>query len=169
MIYLPAIIVTLLLVLSLFLIFFSLPGTWAILIITTLWSFFFSPQGLGYGLLAILLILAVVGEVIEFAASYFGTKKFGGSNKGSIGGMVGALIGAISMAPILFGLGALVGALMGAFTGCFIVEFFRGVELVPAVRSAWGTTLGRFAGFIAKLGIGVTMLYYSLPAIWQGI
>ncbi len=155
-----------LLIASLFLIVFSLPGTWVILALTGLWAAFMDGPGFTTRFFLILAALAVVGEIAEFMAGHFGTKRFGGSNKGSLGGMIGAIVGAIFCAPFLFGLGALLGALGGGFLGCWLVETHRGMAGKDALRAAFGTTLGRFGGFVIKLGIGVAMLILCIPAIW---
>jgi uncharacterized protein YqgC (DUF456 family) len=155
-----------LLVASLFLIIFSLPGTWVILGLTGLWAAFVDGPAFTTQFFLILAGLALLGEIAEFFAGHWGAKKFGGSNKGSMGGMIGAIIGAIVCAPILFGLGALLGALGGGFLGCWLVERHRGMANKNALRAAFGATLGRFGGFIIKLGVGVTMLVLSIPAIW---
>ena len=67
---------------------------------------------------------------------------------------------------VVAGLGALLGALGGGFLGCWLVERHRGMANKDALRAAFGATLGRFGGFIIKLGVGVTMLVLSIPAIW---
>lgn len=158
----------LLMILSLALIFFGLPGTWVILGIVGIWSFL-SGVSFGWQFFALLIVLAGAGEVLEFGAGYLGARKFGGSNKGSLGGIVGAIAGAIVMAPLFFGLGALIGALAGGFTGCFIVEKGCGASSPQAAKAAFGATLGRFGGFVIKLGIGVGIIWLSVPRILAGI
>ncbi|MDL2216687.1 DUF456 domain-containing protein [Desulfovibrio sp. OttesenSCG-928-M14] len=168
MLYLAAGICTLLMLLSLTLIFFGLPGTWLILGISAVWSFF-ADAAFGWQFFALLALLAGMGEVLEFGAGYLGARKFGGSSKGSLGGIIGAIAGAIVMAPLFFGLGALAGALLGGFTGCFIVEKGCGASTQEAARAAFGATLGRFGGFVIKLGIGVGMIWIIVPRMWTGL
>lgn len=155
-----------LMILSLSLIFFGLPGTWVILGIIAAWNFLSGAAVLGWQFFLLLALLAALGEVLEFGAGYLGARKFGGSNKGSLGGMIGALAGAILCAPLFFGLGALLGALAGGFAGCFIVEKGCGAASGAAAQAAFGATLGRFGGFIIKLGIGVGMIALAVPRIW---
>lgn len=168
MLYVAAGVCLVLMVLALFLIFLGLPGTWVILGITGAWSFF-TDAALGWQFFALLIALAGFGELFEFGAGYLGAKRFGGSNKGSIGGMVGAIVGAILGAPLFFGLGALPGALAGGFTGCFIVEKGCGATGQAAARAALGATLGRFGGFVVKLGIGVGMIWMIAPRMWAAV
>ena len=151
------------------LIFLGLPGTWVILGITGLWAFFTDAPNFGWHFFTLLAGMALMGEVIEFIAGYFGTKKYGGSGKGSVGGMVGAIAGGIMCAPLFFGFGALLGALAGGFAGCYLVEKFCGASHAAALRAAFGATLGRFGGFVVKFGIGIGMIWLISPRIWAGI
>lgn len=167
--YFFAVLVLVLMVLSLMLIILSLPGTWLILILAGLWSFFASAPEFTTRFFLLLGGLAALGEIIEFGAGHYGTKYFGGSTKGSIAGMVGAIIGGILGAPVLFGLGALPGALLGGFIACWIMEIIGGKGGAPAVKAAAGATLGRLGGFIAKLGIGITMIWLCASRMWAGL
>lgn len=167
--YVLAIVCITLMVMSLFLLFLGLPGTWVILGLAGLWDFFTEGSFFGWQFFWLLGILALVGEAAEFAAGHFGAKKFGGSSKGSIGGMVGAVIGGIMCAPLFFGFGALAGALLGGFAGCWLVEICSGKKNTAAMRAAFGATLGRFGGFTIKLGIGIGMIWLIAPRLWSGI
>lgn len=151
------------------LIFFGLPGNWVILALISAWVFFTGAEGFGWQFFALAVSLAAAGEAVEFLAGYYGAKRFGGSNAGSMGGMVGALAGAVLCAPLFFGFGALLGALAGGFTGCFIVEKGRGADSHAAASAALGATLGRFGGFVIKLGIGIGLIWISAPLIWASI
>lgn len=155
-----------LMVLSLSLIIFGLPGTWVILGIIAAWNFLSGAVVLGWQFFLLLALLAALGEVLELGAGYLGARKFGGSNKGSLGGMIGALAGALLCAPLFFGLGALLGALAGGFAGCFVVEKGRGASSGAAAKAAFGATLGRFGGLVIKLGIGVGMIALAAPRMF---
>ncbi len=157
-----------LLIASLFLIVFSLPGTWVMVGITGLWAAFVGGSDFTTRFFLFLIGLAVVGEVAEFLAGHLGAKKFGGSNKGSLAGMIGSIVGAIVCAPLFFGLGALLGALGGGFIACWATEKFQGKSGKDALHAAFGATLGRFGGFVIKLGIGIAILSLSIPAVWAG-
>ncbi len=166
MTYVFAVLCIALMILSLMLLFLGLPGTWAIVGLAGLWAFFAGGAAFGWQFFALIVGLSVAGEIVEFLAGHFGAKKYGGSNRGSIGGMIGAILGGILCAPIAFGFGALPGALAGAFAGCFAVEALGGKKGKEAARAAWGTTLGRFGGFVVKLGIGISIIWLSVPRIW---
>lgn len=169
MLYAFAVICITFMVLSLMLIFFGLPGTWVIIGIAGLWAAFSGTTALGWQFFALAVGLAGLGELVEFFAGYYGAKRFGGSSKGSVGGIIGALIGGFMGASLFFGFGALPGALAGGFAGCFLVEKMRGASGSAAANAAFGATLGRFGGFVVKLGIGIGLICLSAPLIWKGI
>lgn len=109
--------------------------------------------------LPILFVLAVVGEVLETAASGMGAAKFGG-NKGSIvASLVGCLAGAVVGTPIFPLVGTLIGACAGAFLAAFLYEYLmREKELHDAARVGVGAALGKVAGLFLKTFVGVAML-----------
>lgn len=167
--YFFAIICIALMILSLMLIFLSLPGTWVILALAGLWGFFSGAPEFHWQFFFMLAGLAGLGELVEFLAGYFGSKRYGGSNKGSVGGMIGAVTGAILCTPFFFGFGALPGALAGSFAGTYIMEKSGGMGNNGAIKAAYGATLGRFGGFVVKLGIGMCMVWMSATRIWVSL
>lgn len=116
----------------------------------------------GWWTLGILLVLAVLGEILETAASGLGAAKFGG-NKGSIvASLVGCLAGAVLGTPIFPIVGTLIGACLGAFLGAFLYEYLkREQELGDAMRVGAGAALGKVAGLFLKTFVGVAMLIVS--------
>jgi uncharacterized protein YqgC (DUF456 family) len=114
-----------------------------------------------------LLGLAFGAEVLEFLMGWIAGKYFGGTGRGNIGGILGGLLGGFLGAGFLLGLGALPGALLGAFAGSFILERLHGMEWRKALRAATGTMLGRFGGFMIKLGVGIAIFYLCASRIWE--
>lgn len=165
--YIFAVVCIVLMVLSVMLIVLSLPGNWVILGIAGVWSFFTGAPEFTWTFFAAIIALAAVGEAVDFLAGYFGAKKYGGSNKGSLGGMIGAIAGAIMCAPLFLGFGALPGALGGGFIGCYIVEKCMGRPNDEALKAAKGATLGRFGGLVVKLGIAISLVWLIAPRMWQ--
>ncbi len=157
----------LLLALILLLNLLTLPANWIMVALVFIWRFANPhPGAMDVVYLVSVVGLAVLGEVIEFVAQAWGTKKYGSTNSGMFGGIVGAIAGAILCAPFLFGLGALFGALIGAWIGCYLVERLRGRSAAEAWQAAKGAMVGRFLGIVIKCGIGVTMLVLTYHAIW---
>ncbi|MDR3177041.1 MAG: DUF456 domain-containing protein [Desulfovibrio sp.] len=147
----------------------TLPANWIMVILVVIWRFANPHPGAMDAFYFITLVgLALVGEVIEFLAQAWGTKRYGATNTGTIGGIIGAIAGAVVCAPFLLGVGALFGALIGAWCGCYVFELLRGRSAGEAWRSAKGAMIGRFFGICIKCGIGVAMLVLTYHAVWPG-
>ena len=152
---------------------FQMPGTWLILLATTLtawWvGFGWDEVRITYWTLMILLGLAVLGEILEFVAGAAGASKAGASRRGVlgaiVGGVVGAIIGTIFLAfiPIL---GTLIGAAIGAGVGSIGGDLWAGREWGHALLAGRGAAIGRFWGAVWKLGVAVVMW---LVATWAVI
>ena len=147
---------------------FTLPGNWAIVGIAALWAWQM-PRGeygfgFGWGTVAVLAGLAVVGEVIEFAAGAAGAKQHGGSKRGmalAIGGAgLGSILGAGAGIPVPV-IGPLIGALggggAGAFAGAYLGETWKGRTGGDALRIGKGALFGRLLGTVGKLACGAAM------------
>lgn len=160
-----AVLVIALMLLSLGLHIFGLPGNWVLLILAVAWKFF-QPEAMTWNFVMILGLIAVVGEVLEFAAQYMGGKKYGASGRGNFGAFVGAIVGAMLGAPFLFGLGALPGALFGSFGGCLVLEMSHGRKFDEAKTCAWGAFWGKAFGMTVKVSLGVWMFVMSVPRVW---
>ncbi len=154
----------------LFLNIFGLPANWIILIFVGLWKYLYPDTASMTTLFFIMLIvLAIVGEVLEFVLQVVKAKKYGSSSSGTFAGVVGAIIGAIVLAPLFFGIGALIGALIGAYIGCFIMELAKGRSLKESREAAFGAMVGRFLGTVVKCGIGGVMLALTARYIWPEV
>ena len=156
---------TILLILCLGLNLFGLPGDWAIIGLFAIWKWM-HPEIATWLFFGFLIILGLVGEGIEFGASVWGAKKYGGTSKGNMGAMIGAILGSIVLAPFLLGFGALVGAFAGAYAGCFLIEKLQGRTTVEAKKAALGAMWGKVFGVVVKLGIGVGILSLIVPRMW---
>lgn len=106
-------------------------------------------QAVGWPTLAILLVLLLLAQAIDFVSGAAGAKVFGASRWGALGGLAGAVVG------LFFGLpGLLLGPLVGAVAG----ELIAGKGALPAGVAGWGTFLGTTVGLVTKVVIGVAMV-----------
>ncbi|MBF0480822.1 MAG: DUF456 domain-containing protein [Desulfovibrionaceae bacterium] len=144
----------------------GLPGNWLILGAAALFAWLRHPEAMNQAFFILLGALALAGELIELAAQYLGTKRYGGSSKGNLGALLGAFAGAVLGAPFLLGLGALAGALAGAFFGCYLLERLHGMPHPAASQAAKGAFFGRALGLTAKIGLGAAMIVLTLRAAW---
>ncbi|NOY53592.1 MAG: DUF456 domain-containing protein [Deltaproteobacteria bacterium] len=148
-----------------FAIFFGLPGTWLILVTSFLYGYADSFEKLGLTLLAVLAVIAVAAEGLEYLLGMAGAKRFGASRKGAVASLVGGIIGAVLCAPLFFGIGALPGLFAGAFFGAFFYEWTTQRDLRHSFRSGVGAFLGRVSGTMVKLLAALGMIGTVLFAL----
>lgn len=144
----------------------GLPANWVILGLAWVGSLVLPDFSPGWGFYIPLIVMAALGEALEFGAQFYGAKKYGGSNKGNIGAFIGAIAGAIFFAPFLLGFGALLGAVGGAYLGCYVFERMHGRPSSEAWMAARGAMWGRVFGFVVKIGLGGAMVAIIARAVW---
>jgi hypothetical protein len=142
----------------------GLPGTFLQVGAAAVLAFVSNGTLLGWSWVGIFLVLALVGEVVEFLSGQWGTRRFGGSRRAGwgalIGGLVGAVVGGIPI-PVI---GAIVMSFVGTFVGALIGEM-SAQGAAPNVRVGLGALLGRAIGVATKLGIGMMILVISATVV----
>jgi len=93
--------------------------------------------------------LAALTYLVEFAASAFGVKKYGGSKRAMAGAVIGGIVGIFLGVP---------GILLGPFIGAVIGELSLQRSLDQAGRAGFGTVVGMAIGVAGKLAIGIAMV-----------
>jgi len=146
----------------------ALPGNWLIVGGAALFAWLMPENAVGgmtWTTVAVLLGLAIVGELVEFAAGAAGAAKQGASKRGvalaMIGAIVGSVLGLAVGAPIpLVGsfIMALLGGAAGAFAGAYLGETWKGRPEVDRVAVGRGAFAGRIWGTVGKLAVGAIML-----------
>jgi uncharacterized protein YqgC (DUF456 family) len=157
---------------------FMVPGNWLIVLFAALYVWLlpagYDPRVSWYAVGAALL-LAVVGEVIEFTAGAAGAKKVGGSRRGMALAMVGAIAGSIGGAALAAPLpvvgpiiGALVGGMAGTFAGAYAGEAWAGKLHADRVGVGRGAAIGRLLGTAGKLFVGLVMIVViAIDSFWD--
>ncbi len=148
-------------------IIFGFPGTLVIFLSALIYSIASGFEKITIGMLLGLGLLMVCGEILEYVFGVIGAKRFGASKKGIVCSLVGGFVGAVLGAPLLFGFGAVVGAFVGAFVGATVVELItRGPGgWKEALRSGFGSFLGRMAGMITKIALAIGMTVWILSTL----
>jgi len=136
----------------------GLPGTWLLVADALLLRLLHGPDPLDYRTVAILFLMAVSGEVLEFMTAVQGTRTGAPVRGAAVAALLGAVIGGVAGAPILFGLGAIPGMALGAWLGVFAVALAGGAGLQAASRAAWGAMTGRIKGTVLKMMVAVVMV-----------
>lgn len=133
----------------------TLPGIWLAILVAVLVDLW-RPEVMSTWVIVTAVLLALIGEIIEFTSSAAGARKSGGSRSGAwgalIGSFVGLFVGAV-LIPIPI-LGSIVGAVLGAGVGALAAE--RGVARRTwgdSYRSGRGAVTGRALSIVIKTAI----------------
>lgn len=148
----------------------GLPGNWMVVGVTALYAFLI-PDGprtdVGWVVVIVLLVLALLGELIEFSAGAVGTSSVGGSKRGAalslfgslIGGFVGIPVGAMIPIPVVGVVVAiLLCASLGALLGAVLGEQWKGRDMEESLRIGNVAFWSRLAGTLGKVWIGAIMM-----------
>jgi uncharacterized protein YqgC (DUF456 family) len=144
---------------------FGLPGTFIILADSVAYAWYKGFNEITTKVIIILIILAALGELLEFLLGILGAKKEKASNSAVAASIICGIIGAILGAPFLLGIGSIIGALIGAFAGAFLIEIYKRKGINQAIQSGRGALLGKVVGTITKGAIGITMIAITLVSV----
>ena len=144
----------------------TIPGNWVLVALTALFAWFFPENGepgVSWWTIGILIALALLGELIEFAAGAAGAARRGASFRGMALAVLGALVGSISGAlvtlpiPLAPLVGALLGGAGGAFAGAYIGESWKGRSADESFEVGKAAFFGRILGTVGKIAVGAVM------------
>jgi uncharacterized protein YqgC (DUF456 family) len=133
------------------------PGTTIILAAAVIHRMMLGAEkSIGWGIIAVLILLTLASYGFDFLGSYFGAKYFGATKWGALGAIVGALVG------LFFGIiGLFIAPVVGAVTG----EFIAGKRMIDAGRAGWGSLLGNLGAMVGKLLIALGMIAVFLMSV----
>ncbi|MEQ1824295.1 MAG: DUF456 domain-containing protein [Pirellula sp.] len=152
------------------------PGNWG-LVVLTLGLAYLAPSSMHVDIelpAAIgIVVMATVGEIVEFLAGAAGVNQLGGTKRGTalavVGSVVGAIVGMFVGIPIPV-VGSLVGAVvfggLGAFGGAVAGERWAGKEWDVSIRIGWGALWGKLLGTLLKTICGTAMMVLLLYSVW---
>ena len=113
------------------------------------WMFFWITTG-----------LAVFSQIIDYALSYWGARRFGASIWSGLGAVVGVIIMPFLLTPLI---GFILGPILGAITG----ELLAGNGFRSALKAGTGTVIGGFLAFTAKMGISLFIISWFVYSIFN--
>lgn len=140
---------------------FGLPGTWVQVLGVAAYGALTDFRTVGWVTIGLVLALAVIGEVVEFALGGRYARKYGGSRRAAWGAILGGVIGAFVGVPV-FLVGSVIGAFLGAFAGAALMELTRSPDARAALRVGWGAFVGRLVAVAVKSAIGVAIAAVAL-------
>lgn len=145
----------------------GLPGTWLMVAVTGVCAWWQWDSGMySAGLLVAIVLLAALGELLEFAAGMAGAKRAGSGRRGAMGAVVGGGAGAIVgslLIPVPL-VGSLMGGCAGAGIGAFSCELAGGRDRADSLRAAIGAGLGSLTGRVIKLCVAAVIWIVVLVA-----
>jgi uncharacterized protein len=144
----------------------GLPGTWVIVAAAAVFNPLAGRDAVSSGTLIGVLVLALVGELIEFSLAARYTRQYGGSRRAGWGAIIGGVVGAIVGVPVPL-IGSVIGSFVGSFAGALVGEWSRGTETRAAARVATGAFIGRAMATAAKIAIGFVMAIWVIASAWR--
>jgi uncharacterized protein YqgC (DUF456 family) len=107
-------------------------------------------------IIAIVVAIAVLGEVIESWLGFRYAKRYGGSTRSGWGALIGGVVGAVIGVPIAI-VGSVIGAFIGSFVGAALFEYSHSRQAGVATRAGWGAVVGRAAAAAMKIALGLVI------------
>jgi len=135
-----------------------LPGPVVIWFGALVWSWGDGFTRVGWGTLALLLVLALVAWASDFLLNMLLSRRAGASWKAIAGSIVGGILGGFALNGVFPIVGSLVGALLGAVLGAYAVEYLntRNTQAaLLAVRAYMGSML---LAALIEIAIAVSMV-----------
>lgn len=148
---------------SLLLVPLGLPGTWLMVGAALVYHLAVRGGGIGVSTVVVVGVLALFGEVVEFALAARFTRKYGGSRRAAWSAILGGLMGAFVGVPVPV-VGPVIGAFLGAFLGALAAEMTVHGDHRAATRAATGALLGRVAASAIKVALGAVMAVWIVIA-----
>ena len=110
--------------------------------------------------MVVMAVLAVAAVILDYLVPAWGTKKFGGTKRGTWGATIGVFVG------MFFGLPGIVFCpLIGAFIG----EYTSNNDTDRSLYAALGSFVGIMTGLVLKLILSGTMIYYFVKEFLANI
>jgi len=145
----------------------GLPGLWLMVVAVVAYAWLTGFHAVGIATIAVVLGLALLGELFEVWFGYGLARRYGGSRRAGWGALLGGLIGAGVGVPVPV-VGSVIGALVGSFIGAVAFEYSSSWAAGTAVRAGWGALLGRVAATAAKMAVGFAISVIVLVAALRG-
>jgi uncharacterized protein YqgC (DUF456 family) len=133
-----------------------LPGTALVLAGIVLGAWIDNFTRVGWGLLAVVGVLAVLSWVLEYAAALLGAKRAGASRHAIVGAALGTVAGLFT---------GLIGLLFMPLAGAVIGELIARRDLQHAGRVGIATWFGILLGLIAKVVLAFVMVGAFIGAL----
>lgn len=143
---------------------FGLPGLWVMVLGVIGYGWLTDFHTVGAGVIALVVALAMAGELVDWWLGFRFATKYGGSRRAGWGALIGGIVGAVIGVPVPV-IGSVIGAFLGSFIGAAVFEFTREQHAGVAMRAGWGAMLGRAAAAGAKIALGLVIGVVGIVAV----
>jgi uncharacterized protein len=134
----------------------ALPGTLFVLAGIVLGAWIDDFTRVGWGVLTVVIVLAVLAWVLDYVAGLLGARKAGASRQALIGAVLGTVAGLFM---------GLVGVLFMPLVGAAIGEYLAQRDHCRALKVGVATWLGIMAGMVSKVVIAFMMIGLFVAAL----
>src|SRR5207245_6582604 len=148
---LPALVLGICTILGLVLVPLGLPGLWVMVAGVAGYGWLMDFRSVGVTTIALVLGLALVGEIVETWLGFRLARRYGGSSRAGWGALVGGIAGAVVGVPVPI-IGSVIAGLVGSFGGAAILQY-AGSPAATRGRAGWGAVPGRAAAAAAKIAV----------------
>lgn len=135
----------------------QLPGTWLIVVSSAGYGWLAGWGRFGVKLVALLLVLAFLGELIEFAMGGIVARRSGGSRRAAWGALIGGFAGMMLLTIPVPLIGTIIGGVLGCFAGAAVAELTLHDDVGRSARVGAWSAVGRIVGLVSKIAIAFAM------------
>jgi uncharacterized protein len=139
----------------------GLPGLWLMVLGIIGYGAVTDFRAVGLKTMVVALVLAFIGELIEWWVGFRFARRYGGTRRAGWGALIGGLAGAMAGIPIPI-IGSVIGSFLGSFVGAALFEYTAAPD--NALRTGWGALLGRLWAAATKMSLGLVMAVVALFA-----
>jgi uncharacterized protein YqgC (DUF456 family) len=142
----------------------QLPGTWLIVIASASYGWLDGWGRLGMKVVALLAVLALVGEIVEFTMGGIVARRSGGSRRAAWGAIIGGFAGMVLLSVPVPLIGTIIGGVIGCFAGAVVAELTLHDDIGRGARVGAWSAVGRVVGLVSKLAIAFAMAAVAVSA-----
>jgi uncharacterized protein YqgC (DUF456 family) len=146
----------------------GLPGLWVMVVGVIGYGWLTSFRSIGVATIAIVVALALSGEILEAWLGFGLARRYGGSRRAAWGALLGGIVGAVVGVPVPI-IGSVIGAFVGSFGGAALFELSWSGVPGTAVRAGWGAVLGRAAAAGTKIALGIAIAVLAAFAAFRPV
>jgi uncharacterized protein len=134
----------------------ALPGTLLVLAGIVLGAWIDGFTNVGTGVIAVVIVLALIGWLLDYAAGLLGARQVGASRQALVGAAIGTVVGLFA---------GFIGVLFLPLVGAAIGEYVARKDQMHALKVGVATWLGLMAGMVAKVVIVFMMTGIFIGAL----